>query len=54
MAENLLCEAEPMILYYPLPLVVFKPVDKNTKISTKNPIFNCACYAYPIREGTNE
>jgi len=48
-------DADPMTLFYPLPVVHFKPVDKGAKQANKNiKYYNCPVYMYPIRGGTRE
>lgn len=48
-------DADPMTLYYKMPIVHFKPVDKAAKQANKNvKYYNCPCYVYPIRGGTKE
>lgn len=47
-----LCEPQPMELYVPMPIVLFRPVE-NKKKSPKG-IYSCPLYMYPIRTGSRE
>ncbi|GMH41208.1 hypothetical protein BSKO_09118 [Bryopsis sp. KO-2023] len=47
-----LCEPQPMELYVPMPIVLFRPVE-NKKRSQKG-IYVCPLYMYPIRTGSRE
>jgi dynein heavy chain len=53
-SDNKLVEADPMVLYSQMPVVYFKPVEKNAKAITKANIYNCPVYIYPIRKGAND
>lgn len=53
-STNQLVEADPMNLYYALPPIIFKPVEKSSKTNQKGLTYNCPCYVYPIREGSVE
>jgi dynein heavy chain len=53
-AENRLVEADPMTLYCPMPVVHFRPVEKNSKTIVKSNTYNCPVYIYPIRQNSND
>lgn len=47
-----LCEPQPMELYVPMPIVLFRPVENKKK--TQKGIYLCPLYMYPIRTGSRE
>lgn len=50
--QECLCEANPMELIVPMPVLLFKPVE-NKKRGAKG-IYSCPLYMYPVRTGTRE
>ena len=54
--EGELEDAEPMQLYAPFPITLFKPVAKKKSSSSapQEPMYQCPLYMYPIRTGTRE
>lgn len=51
--RNCIAEAEPMKLYYKMPIIQFKPVLSETKQKAKKGqnFYQCPTYMYPIRTG---
>lgn len=47
-----LADADPMMLYNPMPIVLFKPVAR--KKATTDGIYQCPLYLYPLRTGSRE
>jgi len=45
-------DAEPMVLFSPMPVVHFKPVAKKKTVSTD--VYSCPLYMYLVRTGTRE
>lgn len=54
--RNCIAEAEPMKLYYRMPIVQFKPVYYEGKQKTKKGqnFYVCPTYMYPVRTGVRE
>ena len=43
-------DAEPMQLYAPVPIILFKPIQKK-KAASETAIYQCPLYFYPVRAG---
>jgi dynein heavy chain len=54
--KNYLDDAEPMKLYYNMPIIHFKPVITEGKSKPKKGVnfYNCPTYVYPVRTGVRE
>lgn len=54
--KNYLVDAEPMKLYYSMPIIHFRPIVSEAKTKAKKGqyYYPCPTYIYPIRTGVRE